>query len=463
MKLPINDTSVAKEIYMNKNKIIVIVTCVLVAVILGYVGITMFSPKTNQPTNKMTQKYNNTKKVMDIEQVKLGTIEKGISAKGSVASKEIVDFNLPVTAKLDTIYVKNGSLIKEGDVLATYNMESLNQALKRTQEELIKAKKILGTSKPKYDYINIIASESGKIFDSYAVKKKSVESILKKREYVLSLKTASGEMKYGKSLPKGIITNVSSRVKIGKKVKPGDRLFTIKVPNTKFDDIKDNVVRIEKQIEIIKGLIEAPDVKSNCNGIVSEVKLKPGIEVKKEAEFIKIKPNNGFIITVEALLTDLDTIKIGQSAKVTFDSGEVVEATISHINYNGNQDGKFPVELTIIPTDNSRILPGMTGKVDIVLVKKEEIIIVPIDAIKTDSTGEYVMVFKGDESKINEYTPENVPKEKKYIERGIVDSMNAEIISGVSPSEKVIVIRTSNNEMDDYGEYGSMDMTPMFG
>lgn len=447
---------------MNKNKIIIIATCVLVVVILGYVGITMFAPKTNQPTNRLMDQMGSMKKDMDIQQVKIGTIEKSISSKGSVASKEVIDFNLPVAAKLDTINVQNGSIIKKGDVIATYNNDSLNSALKSAQEELIKAKKTLGRSRPQYDYVNIIASENGKISKSYAVKKKSVDSILEKREYVLSLKTASGEIKYGKSLPKGIITNVSSRVKVGKRVKPGDRLFTLKVPNTKFDDIKNNVTKVEKQIEIINSFIQNPDIKSNCDGIVSEVKIKAGSNVKKEDEFIKIKPTNSFTITVNASITDLDTVKIGQSAKVTFDSGEAVDASISHINYNGNDEGKFPVVLTIIPKENNRILPGMTGKVDIAIVKKEEIVIVPIDAIKTDSTGEYVMVFKGDESKINEYTPENVPKEKKYIERGIVDSMNAEVVSGISPGEKVIVIRTSNNE-GDFGDYGDMDMTPMFG
>jgi multidrug efflux pump subunit AcrA (membrane-fusion protein) len=91
----------------------------------------------------------------------------------------------------------------------------------------------------------------------------------------------------------------------------------------------------------------------------------------------------------------------------------------------------------------SNVYPGVTGKVTIELDKKEDVLRVPLEAVKQDNDGEYVMVYTGDSKDIAEYDVSTIPMEKRYIERGATNSLFAEVLSGLRGDEKVVIAKTS--------------------
>lgn len=158
--------------------------------------------------------------------------------------------------------------------------------------------------------------------------------------------------------------------------------------------------------------------------------------------------------------TDIGNVKIGQSATFTVDaySGKTFTAVVSKISqtdldnsWNTNSSSSsgssssssaaviyYSVTLDVDDPDGL-LMPSMTARVDIETANKDNVLAVPLSALKTDSNGSYVVVVNKDGS-----------TENRYVETGIYSDDNVEIVSGLSEGEHVSVAMakkttTSNN------------------
>lgn len=151
--------------------------------------------------------------------------------------------------------------------------------------------------------------------------------------------------------------------------------------------------------------------------------------------------------------TDIGSVKLGQKAVFTVDSytGKTFTATVSLISqtdvtnsWNTNSSNStsssssasviyYYVVLDVDDPDNL-LLPAMTARVDIVTSEKENALAVPIAALKTDSTGSYVMVQKG-----NGGADGGSWQEKCYVSTGIYSDEYVEIVDGLSDGDVLAV------------------------
>lgn len=146
-------------------------------------------------------------------------------------------------------------------------------------------------------------------------------------------------------------------------------------------------------------------------------------------------------LVIESKVPESDIVKlgIGQHAKITFDAlsdedvfdSEVIEidpasTTIQDVVY-------YNIKLKLDSADE-RIKPGMTANIDIKTSQRENAIIVPMRAIKSDGDKKYVEVLK---------KVENVT-EKVYIVTGLEgDEGMVEVKSGLKGGEKVVTFVTT--------------------
>lgn len=151
--------------------------------------------------------------------------------------------------------------------------------------------------------------------------------------------------------------------------------------------------------------------------------------------------------------TDIGSVKLGQRAVFTVDSytGKTFTATVSLISqtdvtnsWNTNSSNStgssssasviyYYVVLDVDDPDNL-LLPAMTARVDIVTGEKENALAVPIAALKTDSTGSYVMVQKGSGG-----ADGGSWQEKCYVSTGIYSDEYVEILDGLSDGDVLAV------------------------
>ena len=80
-----------------------------------------------------------------------------------------------------------------------------------------------------------------------------------------------------------------------------------------------------------------------------------------------------------------------------------------------------------IPNRSNLIKPGMTAKVNIMVEKREDIILVPINSILTEDSGKYV------------FTVENNRAVKRFVDTGISNNDMVEITKGLETGHLIVV------------------------
>ncbi|MGM9581017.1 MAG: efflux RND transporter periplasmic adaptor subunit [Anaerovibrio sp.] len=170
--------------------------------------------------------------------------------------------------------------------------------------------------------------------------------------------------------------------------------------------------------------------------------------------------------------TDIGSVRVGQKATFTVDTytGKTFTATVSKISqtdvtnsWNTNSSNSssssssasviyYYVVLDVDDPDNL-LLPAMTARVEIVTDEKENALAVPISALKTDSTGSYVMVQMEGTGK------DGTSQEKRYVTTGIYSDEYVEILDGLSDGDKLAISYKSKSGSS--GGKGGMGGPPM--
>jgi macrolide-specific efflux system membrane fusion protein len=131
--------------------------------------------------------------------------------------------------------------------------------------------------------------------------------------------------------------------------------------------------------------------------------------------------------------TDIGKIKLGQPVKISLDAYPDIKANgqIDHISYESTLVSNVNIyEVDILPVKTPPVFrSGMSANVSVLVQSKENALLIPLAAVKSDKDGTYVMLSKG-------------PKEKavkQTIEEGITNDVNVEVVSGLTPEDKVVV------------------------
>jgi HlyD family secretion protein/macrolide-specific efflux system membrane fusion protein len=244
-------------------------------------------------------------------------------------------------------------------------------------------------------------------------------------------------------------------------VEQGDVLFKVSVPDKSNVETYDEINTMYENVAIMNEYIETEAVLAPYDGIVGTVSAVEGAEMAAGMSAVEIKPSSGFEVSISVDEDELDEIYVGQSAEITFADEYVLDGEIVHINYNavsGSSSATFTVYVSLYECEQineNKILPGMVGDVSIIISESLDAIRVPLEALFTDSTGTYVMLFTGDQD-ISQYEVYSIPTEQCYIETGITSDLYAEVLSGVESGQQVIMVSSSNSEM--YQGFMNRDM-----
>lgn len=146
------------------------------------------------------------------------------------------------------------------------------------------------------------------------------------------------------------------------------------------------------------------------------------------------------IVEISLNEVDISKIKVNQKATLTFDAvenltltGEVVEVdaigTVSQgvVTYN--------VKINF-DTDDERIKPGMSVSASIITEAKQDVLMVPNSAIKSQGDVSYVEIFEK-EIATAQISSSETPTQQ-IVETGLSNDTSTEIVSGLSEGQKVI-------------------------
>lgn len=169
------------------------------------------------------------------------------------------------------------------------------------------------------------------------------------------------------------------------------------------------------------------------DGMVIVRAVEPGQTLTSQDPLLVLADR--LIVKAQLDETDIGKIKIGQSAEITLDAypHQKVEATVDHIAYESKIVSNVTIyEVDILPEKVPEVFrSGMTANVNITVAQKENVLLIPAEAVREDDGQKYVLV-------------KAKPKERpipRIIEIGLGDGKKVEVISGLTGEEIVVITR----------------------
>jgi len=147
-------------------------------------------------------------------------------------------------------------------------------------------------------------------------------------------------------------------------------------------------------------------------------------------------------LTVKAQVdeTDIAKIHLKQEADITLDAypNDIIPAHVDQIAYDAKTVNNVTTYIVDVLPDKAPkfMLSGMTANVTFSINKKENILVLPTEAIKNKDNSFYVFAEDKTSGKVME----------KKIETGVSDGKNIEIVSGLSNGEVVLIAKPKNNK-----------------
>lgn len=307
---------------------------------------------------------------------------------------------------VDTVYAKEGDVVKKGDTLFSLDTTQVDNLLKQaklnydmlseTQTQTVmaqssgleseKAKVALALSQTTgYDYESFNNAFSNELKDNAAQMASSLNS--------MSLSEATGSS--------GAVTNVSN----------------------------DKIKLADLQVQQLQAQLDNMSYKSTISGTVVSVNVHKGEVLAPGVPAMVIADTNDILINGYVYEKDMVRISKGMQVKIDTDSG-YYKGTITDIakavqNSSGNTDYGTMVKVEITPDKSYSRIPGAEADLEAVINSKDHVLAVPLDCVTED--GKVFVIGK------------NNVIEKREVKTGFTTAFYAEITSGINEGEKVVL------------------------
>ena len=364
-----------------------------------------------------------------VEQI---TIVETVSATGKIQPEIEVKISSEVSGEIIALPVKEGQVVKKGDLLVKINPDLYTSGLDRSVSNYSGTKAGLSQADASFKEAQANFSRSKMLFD---------KGIISKSEW----DKATAAFEVAKATKESAYYNVKSASATVKEAKDNLGRTTIYSP----EDGTISMLNVELG-ERVLGTQQMTGTEilrvANLNNMEVEVDVN-------ENDIVKISIGDSTNIQVDAYLKKefkgvVTSISNSASAATTADqvTNFKVKVRILKESYKDLTEGK--------PDTYSPFRPGMTATVDIITTRKENVLGVPISAVvvKSDTTATKKFAV---EEKAGEDGDKPLPKsDKKYecvfvkvgdkakirvVKTGIQDDSKIEILSGLKAGDEIIV------------------------
>ncbi len=214
-----------------------------------------------------------------------------------------------------------------------------------------------------------------------------------------------------------------------------------------YDSSKEELAAAENNLELIKNGVTKKAksatntlVRSTINGMVLDVPIKVGNSVIQANTF-----NAGTTIASVANMNDMifkgnvdetEVGKIREGMPIQLEIGaiekEKFDAFLEYISPKGKEENgaiQFEIKANVKLKEGQFIRAGYSANANIVLERKDSVMVIPEGLLKFENDSSYVEINKGTEEEPN--------YEKQFVETGLSDGINIEITKGLKMDDKV--------------------------
>ncbi len=401
---------------MSKKKIYIIVAVILSIVVLLVVL-----------KSKGIIGKNDDSKEVETAKANAITIVETVSATGKIQPEVEVKLSSQVSGEIIELPVKEGQVVKKGDLLVKINPDVYTSGLNRSVSNYSGTKSGLDQADASFKEAQASYDRNKTLFDKGIISKSDWDKAI-----------ASFEVA---------------------KANRHTAFFNVQSASASVKEAKDNLGRT---------LIYSPN-----DGTISKLSVELGERIlgtqqMAGTELLRVANLNNMEVEVDVNENDIVKISIGDETKIQVDAylKKEFKGIVTSISNSAStattadQVTNFKVKVRILkesyldlvkgkPNTYSPFRPGMTATVDIITKRKQNVIGVPISAvvIKSDTTATKPVVVGDDKNKVKSKS------DKKYecvfvkvgdkakiriVKTGIQDDTNIEILSGLKKGDEVI-------------------------
>lgn len=314
-------------------------------------------------------------------------IKSSISATGVISPVNSVEVSPKITARISTVAVKENDRVEKGQVVATLDGKDYAAKKDQAQYKLTNAQLKYERAKALYE----VGAGSKQDLDNAQFEYDTAASSLSEAE---------------SDVAETVITAPMSGVVVGEPKTPG----TMAVQGNSSPTV---IMRIAD---------------TGTKQIIAKV---------DETDIGKIKVGQDATFTVDSYTNKTFTAHVSKISQTdTTYSWDTTNTTSSSAASSASVIYYYVTLDVDDPNDDLRL--GMTARVDISTSQKENALVVPIAALKTNNSGSYVVVVHDDGS------TENV-----MVQTGIYSDDYVEITSGLSVGDKVSIAYTSSGKSSE--------------
>ncbi|MBN2383603.1 efflux RND transporter periplasmic adaptor subunit [bacterium] len=167
--------------------------------------------------------------------------------------------------------------------------------------------------------------------------------------------------------------------------------------------------------------------------------VSPGVDATVEGKpLLTIADLSQLLVQADLNQIDMSKIRLEQSVQVRFDAlpDRIFQGVVRKISPAASAMREninlFPVEILL--TDQSeevQIRPGMTADIEILVVCKENVLVLPVEAVLDQDNKRIVQIIKG--------TGEKQGLEERTVVTGLENDRYVEIVEGLTSQEKVLI------------------------
>jgi HlyD family secretion protein len=187
----------------------------------------------------------------------------------------------------------------------------------------------------------------------------------------------------------------------------------------------------KKHYETASTQLSYSEIHSPIDGIVAERPFYVGEMAKTDTPLITVVDISRIVARMNVTAEQLQYVKVGAKAKIAMpDGSNAVEGKVTVVSPSADAGGTTLQIWAEAPNPGGKLKPGTSSRVSIVAATLRDVVTVPVEALLTSEEGKTV---------VKTIDKDNVAHEKE-VEIGVRNEGRVQILSGVSPGEKVVIV-----------------------
>jgi len=344
-----------------------------------------------------------------------------LNSTGDIVPLMQVDIFPKVSGYLDRINVQLGDSVRQGQVIAQIDRTEFLHKVKEVEAKVAQAKANLseleaGSRPEELRQAEEAVKQAQSRFDNAKLHQERIEALFKRQ--VISKKEADiAEMDY--TVAEAQLAASQQNLKL---VKEGARQEVREGSRAKLREME--ALLAQEQIRLQNTLIVAP-----FQGEIIRKYVDSGALVSSSTPLVNLVHTTTLKVVANVLEKDIPLLKPAMIAKIRTEAypDKPFEGKVARINTGLDLTTRtLQVEIEI-PNSNRLLKPGMFARIEVVLLEKPEVLVIPTNAVLKEQGEQFVYLVQGNKAA------------RRPIVTGIEQDRFVEVREGLKEGDQVVV------------------------